>query len=226
MIGLPLACINPRRRSVLRIAIIFSIAFATLPGQAVSATLLVLGDSLSAAYGLAAEQGWVALLEKRLAARRQPWRVINVSISGETTAGGASAIQAALDVHTPSVVMIELGANDGLRGLPLDATAANLRRIIIAAKVANAAVLLIGMRIPPNYGPDYTAAFEAMYHDLARELDVTLLPFLLAPIATESSAFQADGLHPVALAQPRVLEHVWSELRALIERVETAAPVE
>ncbi|MGQ0800477.1 MAG: arylesterase [Pseudomarimonas sp.] len=186
--------------------------------------LLVIGDSLSAGYGLAIDQGWVSLLNHKLSKERPGWRVINASISGETTAGGASRIDAELKRHTPSVVLIELGANDGLRGLPLEVAEANLERMITAASIARARVGLVGIRIPPNYGPDYSGGFIRMYSELAERHRLPLLPFLLEPIATDRDAFQADNLHPTAEAQPRLLEHVWPLVTGLIdEQVTTAA---
>ena len=179
--------------------------------------VLVMGDSLSAAYGLSPEQGWVALTDQRLKSRHPGWRVANASISGETTAGGASRIAGELKRHQPDVVVIELGANDGLRGLDLAQTRANLERMVTAAKAAGAQVLLLGMRIPPNYGPDYTQGFERNYAALAEEHEVALLPFLLEPIATDRDAFQADNLHPVAEAQPKLRDHVWPALAPLLD---------
>lgn len=180
-------------------------------------TVLVMGDSLSAAYGLAPRQGWVALTADRLKAGHPGWTVANASVSGETTAGGASRIAAELARHKPRVVVIELGANDGLRGLGLEQTRSNLERMIVAAKQAGARVLLLGMRIPPNYGPQYTQGFERNYRELAEKHAVALLPFFLEPIATERDAFQADNLHPVAAAQPRLRDHVWPLLEPLLE---------
>lgn len=181
-----------------------------------SRTLLVMGDSLSAAYGLAAEQGWVHLLDRRLAQSHPGWKVVNASISGETTAGGAARIDDALARHAPDVVAIELGANDALRGLPIEHARENLTRMIHAARTSGADVLLIGIRIPPNYGPDYAAALETMYEELASEHRIALLPFLLEPIALERDAFLPDNLHPTAAAQPQVLDHVWTRLKPLI----------
>ena len=193
------------------------------PGVLVSAAaaaeggkVLVMGDSLSAAYGLTPQQGWVALTAERLKAEHPGWTVANASVSGETTAGGASRIAAELARHRPAVVVIELGANDGLRGLGLEQTRTNLERMVVAAKQAGARVLLLGMRIPPNYGPQYTRGFEHNYRDLADKHAVALLPFFLEPIATDRSAFQADNLHPVAEAQPKLRDHVWSALTPLL----------
>lgn len=196
------------------------LAGVLLPGLALAATgrtVLVMGDSLSAAYGLAPEQGWVALLGERLARERPGWRVANASVSGETSAGGASRIAGELRRHRPEVVVIELGANDGLRGLDLDQTRANLARMVEAAESAGARVLLLGMRLPPNYGPDYTRRFEDNYRELAEHHDVALLPFLLEPIAMDRESFQADNLHPDAEAQPRLLAHVWPALEPLLD---------
>ena len=178
--------------------------------------LLVMGDSLSAGYNLAADEGWVSLLGQRLADRKPAWRVVNASISGETTAGGAARIDSELATHRPDVVLIELGANDGLRGLPMEQARANLSKMIDAAQAAGAKVLLVGMEMPPNYGPEYTAQFRGMFRELAEANGIPLLPFLLEPIARERDAFQADNLHPVAAVQPRLLGHVWPALEPLL----------
>jgi acyl-CoA thioesterase-1 len=178
--------------------------------------LLVMGDSLSAAYGLAASEGWVSLLGERLATTHPQWTVVNASISGETTAGGVARIDTALAEHQPSLLLIELGANDALRGLPMDLSQANLERMIVAAKAADAEVMLVGMEIPPNYGPEYTAQFRTMYRALAQRHELPLLPFLLEPIARDRDAFQPDNLHPVAAVQSRILDHVWSVLEPLL----------
>ncbi len=180
-------------------------------------TVLVMGDSLSAAYGLSAAQGWVALTAERIAKQRPGWRVVNASISGETTAGGAARIVDAVVRHRPSVVVIELGANDALRGLPLRETRRNLARMIGAAQGIGAKVLLVGMRIPPNYGPAYTMEFERGYRELAHRFGTTLLPFLLQPIASDRGNFQGDNMHPVAAAQPRIRDHVWPVLEPLLD---------
>jgi acyl-CoA thioesterase-1 len=185
--------------------------------QAATRTVLVVGDSLSAGYGLAPEQGWVALTAERVARRAPGWRVVNASISGETSAGGAARIIDALARHRPAVVVIALGANDGLRGLPVLQTRINLARMIGAAHGAGARVLLVGMRLPPNLGPDYTRDFADSYRLLAARFDVALLPFLLEPIALERDAYQADNLHPVATAQPALRDHVWTALAPLLD---------
>lgn len=180
-------------------------------------TVLVMGDSLSAAYGLSPSQGWVSLVAERVAQEKPGWRVVNASVSGETTSGGATRIAGALARHRPEVVVIELGGNDGLRGLPLAQMRSNLDRMVRAAKDAGARVLLVGMRMPPNLGRSYTEGFEATYPELAREHGVALLPFLLEPIAADRSAFQADDIHPVADAQPKLAAHVWPVLAPLLE---------
>jgi acyl-CoA thioesterase I len=178
--------------------------------------VLVMGDSLSAAYGLRADEGWVALTAERIAKQKPGWRVVNASISGETTAGGAARIVDALVRHRPSVVVIELGANDALRGLPLRQTRRNLARMIGASKGIGAEVLLLGMRIPPNYGAAYTAEFERGYRDLAKRFDTALVPFLLEPVALQRDSFQPDNLHPTSAVQPRIRDHVWPALSPLL----------
>ncbi len=190
-------------------------AAAGLPAPA--QTVLVMGDSLSAAYGLAPEQGWVALTADRVAGTHPGWRVVNASISGETTAGGAARVVREVALHRPAVVVVVLGANDGLRGLPLRQTRINLARMIGAAQGVGARVLLVGMRMPPNYGAAYTRDFERIYPDLAQLFDTALVPFLLAPIATDRAAFQADNLHPVASAEPKLRDHVWPALEPLLK---------
>ena len=180
--------------------------------------LLVLGDSLSAGLGLAPGEGWVDLLARRLATEGSGWTVVNASISGETTAGGVARIDAELARHRPALVLVELGANDGLRGLPVELAQANLARMIEASRAAGAGVLLVGMRMPPNYGPEYTEAFAGMYAELARRHDVALQPLLLEPIATDRAMFQDDHIHPTAAAQPLLLDHVWPALAPLLDR--------
>ena len=180
-------------------------------------TILVMGDSLSTAYGLSASQGWVALTSERIARSRPGWRVANASISGETTAGGVSRIATELKRTRPAVVVIELGANDGLRGLPLAQTRTNLERMIKLSQASGAKVVLIGMRMPPNLGRDYTQGFERNFSELAKSHKTAFLPFLLEPIALDRANFQADNLHPVASAQPTLRDHVWKSLAPLLE---------
>ena len=184
--------------------------------SAFAGTVLVWGDSLSAGYGLRPQQAWPALLEKKIADARLPHKVINASISGETTAGGRSRLPAALQTHRPSLVVIELGANDGLRGLPIAAMSANLQAMIDASRQAGAKVLLIGMRMPPNYGPDYTTRFEKTFQDLARTNKLRLVPFMMEGFADQRAYFQQDGIHPVADAQPLILDTIWRELKPLL----------
>ena len=180
-------------------------------------TVLVMGDSLSAAYGLASDEGWVALTRERMGATHPGWRIVNASISGETTAGGKARVVDALARHRPAVVVIALGANDGLRGLSIDAMRRNLAWMIGAAHGARAEVLLVGMQMPPNLGAAYTQAFAGNYPMLAERFDLALLPFLLEPIALDRSAYQADNLHPVASAQPKLRDHVWTGLAPLLD---------
>ncbi|HEU4813448.1 MAG TPA: arylesterase [Xanthomonadaceae bacterium] len=180
-------------------------------------TVLVMGDSLSAAYGLATDEGWVALAASRIEDRLPGWRVVNASISGETTAGGKARIIDALVRHRPSVVVIALGANDGLRGLPIDVMRRNLAWMIGAAHGARAEVLLVGMQMPPNLGPEYTRDFAESYSMLAERFDTALVPFLLEPVATERENFQGDNLHPVAGVQDELRDHVWEGLAPLLD---------
>jgi acyl-CoA thioesterase-1 len=182
-----------------------------------SHVVLVMGDSLSAAHGLAESQGWVALTAERLATSKPGWKIVNASISGETSAGGAERVVHELVLYRPAVLVIELGSNDALRGLPLRQMRINLARMIGAAQGIHAKVLLIGMRMPPNYGPTYTREFEQSFRAVARQLDVPLLPFLLEPIALDRNAFQDDNLHPVASAEPKLRDHVWQALAPLLK---------
>ena len=179
--------------------------------------VLVMGDSLSAGYGLRAEESWPALVDRRMAREYPGCRVVNASISGETSAGGSARVVGEVLRHRPGVVVIALGANDGLRGLPLREARRNLARMIGASKHAGARVLLVGMRMPPNLGEDYTRGFERIYRDLAALFGTGLLPFLLEPIALDRDAFQDDNLHPAPQAQERLLAHVWPALAPLLD---------
>lgn len=181
-------------------------------------TILVLGDSLSAGYGLAQERGWVSLLQQRLTREKKPYHVINASISGETTSGGLYRIDALLANNHPEIMILELGANDGLRGLAVDATRNNLDTMIRRAQKNGAKVLLLGMRIPPNYGPVYTEQFRQQFEALAKKNRLPYVPFLLAPIVGQRDYFQADGLHPTATAQSLLLDVVWAKLHPLLQR--------
>jgi len=192
---------------------------ASMTGAAEPRRLLVLGDSLSAEYGLQRGSGWVALLQQRLDAEQPGWQVVNASISGDTSAGGRSRLAALLTQHRPAVVVIELGGNDALRGLPMDMTRANLGAMARAAREAGARVLLLGMQVPPNYGTRYAADFRQLYADVARAEKAALTPFFLAGVADTPDAatlFQADRIHPNEAAQARLLDNVWGGLRRLV----------
>lgn len=181
--------------------------------SASAATILVLGDSLSAEYGLPRGTGWVRLLSDRLAQEARQYSVVNASISGETSAGGRTRLPALLQQHRPAIVVIQLGANDGLRGLPLPALRENLRAMVQAGKGAGARVVLVGMQIPPNYGRDYAQRFAATFDEVARAEQVALVPFLLAGFADRLDYFQSDRIHPNERAQALMLENVWPRLR-------------
>ena len=180
--------------------------------------ILVVGDSLSAAYGIPVEQGWVALLQQRLDAGDYPYRLVNASISGDTTANARARLPRTIAEQSPAVVMLALGGNDGLRGLSLKAMKANLAAMIDSAQNAGARVLLIGVQLPPNYGPRYTEGFQAVYRELAREFNLTLLPSIVDGIGTEQTLMQADGIHPNAAAQPLISDRVWEALFPLLAR--------
>ncbi|WP_018954525.1 arylesterase [Thioalkalivibrio sulfidiphilus] len=186
-------------------------------------TLVVLGDSLSAAYGMAEREGWVALLERRLADEDLPWRVVNASISGDTTRGGLTRLPRVLERHRPSLVIIELGGNDGLRGvhpnIMIDEMRENLAELVRLSREAGAEVLLLGMHLPPNYGNHFTERFHAVYHEVARAHGVPLVPFFLEGVAEDRALMQPDGIHPTAEAQPRMLENVWEALKPMLEPV-------
>lgn len=183
-------------------------------------TWLVVGDSVSAAYGIEAEEGWVALLQKRLNAQGSEVQVVNASLSGDTTAGGLARLPALLQEHTPALTIIELGGNDGLRGLPITQMEHNLRGMVQLARQANSKVLLLGMHIPPNYGQPYTAAFHQVYQRLHTEEQVPLVPFLLANVGAVEGMMQEDGIHPTAQAQPIMLGNVWPQLLLILQQEE------
>jgi acyl-CoA thioesterase-1 len=204
-------------RIVVRLVALMLLACA-LPASADKPVILVLGDSLSAAFGIQADIGWVALLQRRLDQEGYRYQVVNASISGDTTAGAAARLPRALKTHAPQIVLVQLGGNDGLRGLPLSEMQKNLSAIIDDAKDSGAQVLLLGMRLPPNYGPAYTRRFEAIYAELARHHRVLWLPFMLAGVAERTEMMQGDGVHPVAEAQPKILENVWPKLVPLLRR--------
>jgi acyl-CoA thioesterase-1 len=188
------------------------------PALAENPKIMIYGDSLSAAYGIPQQQGWVSLLQKKLASEHYQYEVINASISGETTSGGVSRINNALKQVKPSIVIIELGANDGLRGLPIQEMTTNLETIIQQSKESGAKLLLVGMRIPPNYGPQYTKLFSQSYVKLSQAHQIPLVPFMLENIAAKANLIQDDGLHPNAVAQPMVLDNIWPHLKKLLKK--------
>ena len=194
------------------------VSVASYVAAAPTPTIMVLGDSLSAAYGIEQRAGWVHLLQQRLTERGYRYQVVNASISGETTRGGLARLAQALKTHNPAIVIVELGANDGLRGLLLGEMQANLDTIITQSRRRNAQVLLVGMYLPPNYGPSYTRKFHQVYVDLAARYRLPLAPFLLEGIATDAALMQQDGLHPTAVAQPRVLDNIWKHLQGMLRK--------
>ena len=218
-----------RRRSLVRTGALLAFLVAvvgTTPSTAAPAgssttaatpVLLVLGDSISAGYGLPSDSGWVKLLDARLHAQRFDYRIVNASISGETTSGGLSQIDALIARVKPSIVVVELGGNDALRGLSLDRSEENLAMIVARSQAAHARVLLVGMQIPPNYGKAYADRFAAMYSDIAKRYKTALTPFFFAGFADRSDLFQADQIHPTAAAQTRLLDNVWPDLQPLLK---------
>ena len=179
-------------------------------------TVLVVGDSLSAGYGLPNGSGWVSLLESQLAADNEAFTVVNASISGETTAGGKRRIRGLLDHHRPHVVVIELGANDGLRGIRIPLIRDNLSAIVEACQLSGAKTLVIGMRIPPNYGRDYGEKFHALFKEIAARYDASLVPFMLDGFADDRALFQDDGIHPTIEAQPLIMKNIYGQLKPLL----------
>jgi acyl-CoA thioesterase-1 len=202
---------------VKRFFVLFMLGFAGLAAHADSPTILVFGDSISAGFGLAqVELGWVGMLRAKLKREGYGYQVVNASVSGETTAGGLARLPRALALHHPRLVILELGGNDGLRALPLEQMRGNLDRMVELAQESGARVLLLGMRIPPNYGPEFTEKFFAVFGDVARAKKIPLVPFLLDGIALSPNLMQADGIHPNALGQTPLLENVWTGLRPLL----------
>lgn len=194
-------------------------AHGTEGAEATPPVLLVLGDSLSAEYGIARGSGWVALLERRLAEKGRAVRIVNASISGDTTSGGRRRLAALLARHKPAVLIVELGSNDALQGTPLDTTHANLASIVQAGKAAGARVLLTGQQMPPNYGEDYAARFAALFGEVAKAEGAALVPFFLKGVADSAEPlrlFQGDGLHPLAAAHPIILDNIWPHLEPLL----------
>lgn len=207
---------NLLRRWVL--ALVLALGASAFAQTGARPVLLVLGDSLSAEYGLPRDSGWVKLLADRLGREgAAQYNVVNASISGETTSGGRSRLPALLTQHRPAVVIIELGGNDGLRGLPLPAMRENLSAMVDASRKGGARVLLVGVRIPPNYGRDYTEGFFATFADVARERNAALAPFLLDGFADQTDLFQSDRIHPTVKAQMKMLDNVWPHLQPLLE---------
>lgn len=192
------------------------LCLAVAPAPAAGGVILVMGDSLSSAYGFDVDEGWVQLLQNRLDEDATGYRVVNASISGDTTKGGVTRLPDALRKHGPDIVVIELGGNDGLRGIPLEVTRENLERMIVESQMAGARVLLLGMRLPPNYGPAYTSAFHAIYETLGDKHNVARVPFLLDGVGGVDGMMQPDGIHPRREAQPRMLDNVWPYLKPLL----------
>lgn len=195
---------------------LFATPVSAFAAQANAFRLMVLGDSLSASYGIAQQSGWVSLLADRLDKQGFPVQVINAAISGDTTAGGRSRLGTALAHHQPDLLLLELGGNDGLQGLPVKSMRANLEAMIDQAHKAGAQVLLLGIKIPPNYGRRYTEAFEQVFVEVAKEKDVPLVPFILDQVATDPGLMQEDGIHPTAAAQQQILDNIWPTLKPLL----------
>ena len=202
----------------MRALVLLAAALSATSAYSASKIILVVGDSLSAEYGLGRGTGWVPLLEKRLQQEKIDAAVINASISGDTTSGGRARLPALLDRHHPDVVILELGGNDALRGLQLSATEANLRSMVLSSQKHHAKVLLVGMQIPPNYGQDYANRFASIYPKLAKETKSSLVPFLLEGVAQRQELFQADRIHPTAEAQAIMLDAVWPHLKPLLKK--------
>lgn len=212
-------------RSIMRVVLLSlllmglsCLIFITTPAYAANNSILIYGDSLSAAYGIPQQLGWVSLLQQRLDDQHYPYKVINASVSGETSIGGLSRLSATLNDHQPSIVILELGANDGLRGLPLTAMQANLGQIIEQSKKSGAKVLLIGMKIPPNYGAKYSQSFTQKYYQLSQEYKVPRVPFMLKGMENRPELIQDDGLHPNVQGQPIILENIWPQLKRILKK--------
>lgn len=208
-----------------KIFLIILIFFVTSSVPAVSAnkTILILGDSLAASYGIPAEAGWVALLAQRLQTHDADYRIVNASISGETSLGGRNRIAQVLEQHRPAIVILELGANDGLRGATIKSIYDNLAAIIEKCQKNNALVLIAGMQLPPNYGITYTQKFQSVFPQLANDYQVRLIPFLLAGFGEKHDYFQSDGIHPTELAQEIIADNVWEILHSMLKTEQTAS---
>lgn len=200
---------------------IYLLLLCLLPALAVNShaegVILIMGDSLSAGYGISKEKSWPALLQRKLDRSDLPYRVVNASISGDTTHGGLSRLPESLAREKPDIVVIELGANDGLRGLGLKNSAANLKQMAVLSQASGAKLLLLGIQLPQNYGPDYRARFSDLYVQVAKETGAALVPFFLQGIAETRAMMQPDGLHPTAAAQPMILDNVWKKLESLLK---------
>jgi acyl-CoA thioesterase I len=204
---------------VKRLLILLVLVIASISAKAETPVILVFGDSISAGYGLErVDQGWVALLQTRLKQQEYGYQVVNASVSGETTAGGLARLPRALMLHQPKIVILELGGNDGLRALPVAQMRANLTRMVDMAVAGGAHVLLLGIRMPPNYGANFTENFRLSFVELAQEKRVPLVPFLLNDIALSANLMQADGIHPNLLGQPKLLDNVWPTLLPLLHK--------
>jgi acyl-CoA thioesterase I len=204
---------------VKRLFFLFVFAIASVSAKADAPVILVYGDSISAAYGLGnVGEGWVELLKTRLKEQGYVYQVVNASVSGETTAGGLARLPRALQVQHPTILVVELGGNDGLRALPVAQMHANLAQMIDSATAAGAQVLLLGMRMPPNYGAEFTEQFHRVFADLAREKKTALVDFLLDGTALDPALIQSDGIHPNAAAQPILLNNVWPALKPLLKK--------
>ncbi len=214
--------VSLRRGSLARgVLLLVGLALSSLiqaQGNSNKPVILIVGDSLSAGYGVAVDSTWVALLGRRLASQGYGHRVVNASVSGETTGGARARLPRALQVHQPSVVVIELGGNDALRGLPLQQIRDNLANLIEQSQAAGSKVVLLGMRIPPNYGTTYAEGFHALYAELAKKYDVALVEFFLDGVALDETLMQDDGIHPSVKAQSRLLENAWPALRTTLKK--------
>jgi len=209
---------SQEHRSLLALLFLCSLSLFGLPAYAQqhTPTLLVFGDSLSAGYRMPVEDGWVSLLDDKLRTLGIDYKVVNASVSGETTDGGLSRLPGALETHQPAIVILELGGNDGLRGLPVANIKRNLIKMVQMSQEIGAKVILAGMQIPPNYGPRYTDPFTAQFEEIAKDLDLPLIPFLIDGIAQQPELMQDDGIHPKAEAQGMVLDNVWPVLELIL----------
>ena len=217
------ATLRSRRGFGFLLALACLLGLGLAPGGLVHAaattnTILVLGDSLSAGYGVKVDATWVALLQRKLTDQGYGYRVVNASISGDTTGGARSRLPRALELHKPSILVLELGGNDGLRGLPLKQVRGNFEYLIEQAQAAGARVVLVGMRMPPNYGAEYANSFHALYGELAKKYRLPLVDFFLDGVALDDSLMQADGIHPTAAAQPKLLDNLWPALLEVLQK--------